>query len=902
MNNQAPVEPPKSKMELISEAVDVLRRSRNPLSPGEMFKLAEQLKTATAFNYARRILARAAGDATLEQGKLKLKIYQRWSLCTYKDSDLPADARLDKALNILCQIEDLATATNQETLGIAGAIYKRKWEIDNQKLQLERSLLYYRRGYEQGAANDQGYNGINAAFVLDLLAYQEEEAAAKINSTSDIAKERRAEAHRIREDITQVVPPLADKPETAYLKKEWRFYSTVAEAHFGIGNYDEAVNWLERGEEKTKPVADWEKESTLKQLARLAILQSGLSETGDEFLQTPPGKALCRAFGNNAAAVSTAFVGKIGLGLSGGGFRASLFHIGMLARLAELDILRHVEVLSCVSGGSIIGAHYYLEVRKLLEDTPDGEITKEDYIKIIRDIERDFLLGVQRNVRMRIAAEIWTNLKMIFLPGYSRSLRAGELYEEEIFSRVKDGGGRKNRYLNELNICPKDETENFSPRLHNWRREAKTPILLLNATTLNTGHNWQFTTTWMGEPPSGIDVEIDTNDLYRRMYYSEAPIAEPGFWQKLFRRKDDTETSAKGYQIRLGHAVSASAAVPGIFEPLSLANLYPDRVVRLADGGGTDNQGLGGLLEQDCTVVLISDGSGQMESQNTPSGGLFGVLLRSSSILQSRIRDVQYHDLERRKRSSLLRGLMFIHLKEGLDTDPINWIDCLDPFESGIDARAAAEHGVLTRYGIHKKMQTCLAAIRTDLDSFSDVEAYTLMTSAYRMTEVAFADGKCLAGFSDKGTKGKWKFLEVEPDMKGSGEKYEYAMKLLDTSDSIAFKIWKQSTPLKYLAGFLILAAVVLIGWWCYTSSQLTLVNITLGTAGKWIVGLFLVAVATHFFGWLVKVARWRETLFRLVFGVVMSLFGWLIARLHLHVFDKLCLRRGSLNKFRGHG
>ena len=37
------------------------------------------------------------------------------------------------------------------------------------------------------------------------------------------------------------------------------------------------------------------------------------------------------------------FLGKVGLGLSGGGFRASLFHIGVLARLAELDILRHVE-------------------------------------------------------------------------------------------------------------------------------------------------------------------------------------------------------------------------------------------------------------------------------------------------------------------------------------------------------------------------------------------------------------------------------------------------------------------------------------------------------------------------------------------------------------------------------
>jgi hypothetical protein len=41
---------------------------------------------------------------------------------------------------------------------------------------------------------------------------------------------------------------------------------------------------------------------------------------------------------------------KIGLALSGGGFRASFFHLGVLRRLAELGLLRRVAVLSTVSG------------------------------------------------------------------------------------------------------------------------------------------------------------------------------------------------------------------------------------------------------------------------------------------------------------------------------------------------------------------------------------------------------------------------------------------------------------------------------------------------------------------------------------------------------------------------
>src|SRR2546422_550218 len=40
--------------------------------------------------------------------------------------------------------------------------------------------------------------------------------------------------------------------------------------------------------------------------------------------------------------------------LSGGGFRAALFHLGALRRLNELGVLSRVSVMSSVSGGSIL--------------------------------------------------------------------------------------------------------------------------------------------------------------------------------------------------------------------------------------------------------------------------------------------------------------------------------------------------------------------------------------------------------------------------------------------------------------------------------------------------------------------------------------------------------------------
>ena len=152
-----------------------------------------------------------------------------------------------------------------------------------------------------------------------------------------------------------------------------------------------------------------------------------------------------------------------------------------------------------------------------------AKIIRDDYIEIIRRNSEQFLAGVQRNIRTRVAAEFTTNLKMIFLPNYSRTERVGELYEEELYARIDDGEGGQHRWLNDLYIQPKGEDQSFAPKHDNWRRSSKVPILILNATTLNTGHNWQFTGSWMGEPPVAINTQVDGNYRLRCRYYEDAP-------------------------------------------------------------------------------------------------------------------------------------------------------------------------------------------------------------------------------------------------------------------------------------------------------------------------------------------------------------------------------------------
>src|SRR5947199_3739602 len=51
---------------------------------------------------------------------------------------------------------------------------------------------------------------------------------------------------------------------------------------------------------------------------------------------------------------------RIGLALSGGGFRATLYHLGLVRFLRDAGVLPKVTHITSVSGGSILAAHLVL--------------------------------------------------------------------------------------------------------------------------------------------------------------------------------------------------------------------------------------------------------------------------------------------------------------------------------------------------------------------------------------------------------------------------------------------------------------------------------------------------------------------------------------------------------------
>ena len=857
----------------VQEANDILRGKQ--ASPKEILKLSKILKEELAFGHARKILWVARREKAPDEDT-RIRLRQQLALCTYKDADLPAGYRLDKALEILeDQEEKLHTTRNQETLGLAGAIFKRKWELNGQRAHLERSLAYYLRGYQGGIENDYGYTGINAAYILDLLACQEELEAKVAGIASETAETRRTLATKIRQEILAQLPALSREPGVAWLEQEWWFFATLVEAAFGLGRYREASPWLKQAA-ALPGIPIWQLESTARQLASLERVKRAGSSLATEYEESEAWEVLREFFGESADAAQSVSLGKVGLALSGGGFRASFFHIGVLAKLAEFDALRHVEVLSCVSGGSIVGAHYYLKVRRLLETHADTALTHKEYVDIVEELSKEFLLGVESNIRTRVAAEFWTNFKIMFFPDYSRTKRAGELYEKEIYSRVRDGLENKERWLNDMRIVPLDsdgkQLEEFKPKYQNWRRHAKVPILVLNATTLNTGHNWQFTATWMGEPPAGINTSTDGNERLRRMYYPQAP--------------------PRYHQIRLGDAVAASACVPGAFEPLAMAGLYPDRTIRLVDGGVHDNQGIQSLLEQGCTVIFVSDASGQMEAEARPSGGMLGAPLRSNSILQARVRGAQYNEIETRRKALLLQGLMSLHLKKDLDVEPVEWVGCEEPVDPSLDSRRVSGAVPLTSYGIRKDIQRLLSSIRTDLDSFTEVEAFSLMTSGYCMTEAEFP--KCIEGFPPAIRKDPaWPFLVVKDAMKRSPGA-ERLKRQLEASRMLAFKVWKLMPVLRYCSWALGLATITLLVWFRQSWWPLIILSLTLGVVAT---GAGVLVGNRIFGSAAMRVVDYRKTLTDFLLGFGMCIVGWIAARIHLHVFDKLFLWQGRIHR-----
>ena len=391
--------------------------------------------------------------------------------------------------------------------------------------------------------------------------------------------------------------------------------------------------------------------------------------------------------------------GPIGLALSGSGLKASLFHIGVLARLAELDLLRQVDVISATGGGAVIAALYHLHLKRALDT--DGDVDTGSLAGMIASLERDFLAFVQTDLRARLFANPIANLKRLST-SHSSASRLGTLLERHLFRPVWQGASDQPIEMRDLAIHPRGDRE-FNPVTDNQKRHCKAPWLIINAANLGTGRTWRFDAERMGEPAAGPAA--------RRL--SRAPLLT----QSLYRRLPETYAG-----MTLGAAVAASMATPGLLEPLRLSRLYPDPErpssfldIRLGDGRLADALGTEVLIERGCSRLIVSDGSG------------FETRLRGSS---DNAESLQLAALEANRPGGVVLVPMLREI-EALEVKPIG------PIRHGHVTQDNADNEV-TSYGVKRSLQKLIAGMRTDLDAPSETEAMTLMANGYLITKRAF--------------------------------------------------------------------------------------------------------------------------------------------------------------------
>ncbi|MGD0694474.1 MAG: patatin-like phospholipase family protein [Terriglobia bacterium] len=106
----------------------------------------------------------------------------------------------------------------------------------------------------------------------------------------------------------------------------------------------------------------------------------------------------------------------MGLSLSGGGFRATLFHLGAIRRLSELGILKQFRTISSVSGGSILNGFLASRLASPLA-------------KGISDFEREVSAPMRAFCSLDIRR--WPALERL-IPGLSNSEQLAHQYEEHL--------------------------------------------------------------------------------------------------------------------------------------------------------------------------------------------------------------------------------------------------------------------------------------------------------------------------------------------------------------------------------------------------------------------------------------------------------------------------------------
>lgn len=302
--------------------------------------------------------------------------------------------------------------------------------------------------------------------------------------------------------------------------------------------------------------------------------------------------------------------------LSGGGFRATLFHAGVLRALIRLGLKQHISTISSVSGGSITSALFTLHCHRIDRLAAYDDLVLKPLISFCnKKFSSRCLIRKLLHIPRTVSAALlnWLGLKSVFsLAQYScNSLFIQEL-DDVLFHDAK-----VSELCGDIRLC-------------------------INATNLNTGVRWRFTKEDFGDYKTGYAYDT--------------------------------------CRIKLSEAVAASAGYPLLFAPLSLQsdryifflrNAQKEDVsintdlplfIHLSDGGIYDNLGMQAIQHHlgvhPEEFVIISDASSGFSTTHKPFG-YFSSLWRIVDILLEQIVSRDRQTIIHKLKNQLLQGVYF---------------------------------------------------------------------------------------------------------------------------------------------------------------------------------------------------------------------------------------------------
>ena len=235
----------------------------------------------------------------------------------------------------------------------------------------------------------------------------------------------------------------------------------------------------------------------------------------------------------------------IALCLSGGGYRAMLFHVGALVRLNELGYLRRLDRVSSVSGGSITNGVLGMNWSRLTFDAAG----------VASNLGRELILPIRALAGKTIDRE--AIVRGALLPG-SISDRVAAAYRKILFGKAT------------LQALPPDPPG---------------PRFVLNATNVQTAALWRFSQPYMAD----YKVGIVPNPNVELALAVAASSAFPPFLSPVRLHVDASAFSANGHG-PLHHPPYTTDVVltdGGVYDNLGLETAWKRyKTIFVSDGGG----------------------------------------------------------------------------------------------------------------------------------------------------------------------------------------------------------------------------------------------------------------------------------------------------------------------------